>query len=188
MPLEGQVVILREQRREDIPLALGLRNDLDTQAWSQILPPAYTEPMLRKQFEAGEFSREPTMARFIIEAKASGEAAGMVVYSALKPRFEATYGITVARAFWGQGVALDAQETLLRFLFVDLGLRVVRLWTHSTNPRMMGLAEKSGFRVAFRQRQSVVYRGQLADTVNMDILREEFFALHPELVDTLPSI
>ena len=39
MPLEGKKVRLREVRESDLPLLVSLRNDLDTQGWSQTLPP-----------------------------------------------------------------------------------------------------------------------------------------------------
>lgn len=188
MALTGKTIILREIRPDDIPHMTALRNDLDTQAWSRALPPDFTDEMIRKQIEGREFSYDPDMARFAIEHKATGQFAGYVSYSNLERRFAATYGIMIDKAFWGKGVALEAQEMLLHFLFMELGVRVVRLWTHSGNPRMIGLAQKSGFQIAFRQRESIFKDGKLLDNVSMDILREEYFARHPELADTLPGI
>jgi ribosomal-protein-alanine N-acetyltransferase len=106
----------------------------------------------------------------------------------LEPRHAATVGVMVGKEFWGKGVAHDAQEVILRFLFLELGLRVVRLWTHSGNPRAIGLAEKAGFKVAIRQREAIYKGGELLDNVGMDLLREEYFVLHPDLVDTLPLL
>jgi RimJ/RimL family protein N-acetyltransferase len=94
----------------------------------------------------------------------------------------------VEKKFWGTGFAMDAQETLLKFLFVELGLRVIRLFTHSGNPRTVRLAEKAGFKVAARQRQSIFKSGELYDNIVMDLLREEFFTLHSQLVDNLPPL
>ena len=65
--------------------------------------------------------------------KETGEAAGSILYSSLVSRWEATMGIMLAKEFWGTGAAFDASEVLLRFMFVELGLRVVRLWTQSGN-------------------------------------------------------
>jgi RimJ/RimL family protein N-acetyltransferase len=188
MPLEGEIVTLREERPEDMAPLTALRNDLDTQAWSITLPPDYTELMLHKRHEAREFSFDRDDGRFIIVHKETGEVAGYVGYSGLEPRFSAMIGIMVSKPFWGTGVALDTQETLLRFLFLELGLRVVRLWTHSGNPRAIGLAEKSGFKVSLRQRESIFKNGQRYDNIGMDLLREEYFERHPELVDNLPPI
>jgi RimJ/RimL family protein N-acetyltransferase len=188
MGLEGRLVTLREERPEDMPLLMALRNDLETQAWSKTLPPDYTEPMYRKRFEERSFSFDRSDGRFIIEDKASHQFAGTISYTSLEQRFATTIGIMVAKPFWGSGIAGDAQDVLLKFLFSELGLRVVRIWTHSGNPRAVRLAEKAGFKVSCRMRQAVYKNGELYDNLIMDLLREEYYALHPELVDRLPAL
>jgi RimJ/RimL family protein N-acetyltransferase len=188
MPLEGDLVILREERREDLDFFRELRNDLDTQAWSKTLPPDFTEPMYTKRFEAREFSYDPKEGRFTIVRKDTGERAGYVSYTGLERRFAATMGIIIDKACWGTGIALDAQEVLLKFLFVELGLRVVRLWTHSGNPHAVRLAERSGFQVSGRMRESIFKGGECYDTLIMDLLREEYFARYPELSDHLSPL
>ena len=188
MPLEGERVLLREERPSDLATLLALRNDLETQGWNKALPPAYTLEMYRRRHEAAEFSYDPREARFTIEEKATAEVVGTVGYTGLEPRLSASIGIMLARHFWGKGYALEAQELLLRFLFTELGLRVVRLWTHSGNPRAVGLAEKSGFRVAVRLREAVYKGGLLVDTLMMDLTREEYFQRHPESEDGLPQL
>jgi RimJ/RimL family protein N-acetyltransferase len=187
MPLEGEMVILREERAEDMALLVALRNDLDTQAWSRTLPPDYTERMYMKRFEKREYSYSPEEGRFIIELKDGGDFAGTISYTGLEPRWCATIGIMVPKSFWGGGVALDATEALLAFLFQELGLRVVRLFTHSGNPRAVKLAEKSGFKMSVRQREAIFKSGELYDNLVMDILREEYFVRHPDLEDQLPT-
>jgi RimJ/RimL family protein N-acetyltransferase len=188
MPLEGEVVYLREQRREDLPGLVALRNDMDTQAWSKSLPPDYTDVMYAKRYEAREFSYDRSEGQFSIVHKETGAWVGFIGYTHLEPRFSASIGIAVGKEFWGTGAALDAQEVLLKFAFTELGLRVVRIWTHSGNPQAVRLAEKSGFQVSARQRQSIIKGGELLDNLVVDLLREEYFQLHPELVDTLPGI
>jgi len=188
MPLEGALVILREETREDQDFLRALRNDLATQAWNKTLPPDYTEPMYVKRFEAREFSYDPEQARFIIVHKETGERAGTVSYSSLERRWAAEIGIIVHPRFWASGVSFDAQELLLRFLFVELGLRVARIWTHSGNPHAVALAERSGFRLSGRLRQAGYKAGEMTDTLMLDLLRGEYFARHPELVDALPPV
>lgn len=181
MPLDGEKVLLREMRETDIPLLREMRNDLETQAWNKTLPPNFSDIVFRKRLEARKFSYDPDMAGFIIEVKETSEAVGVIDYSGLERRHSATYGIMLKKDYFGKGYAFDAQECLLRFLFCELGCQVVRLWTHSGNPRMIGLAQKSGFQVAFRQREAVLKEGQLFENVNMDLLTEEYFERHPEL-------
>jgi RimJ/RimL family protein N-acetyltransferase len=179
MPLEGKLVILREEQREDLDFLRALRNDLETQAWSKTLPPDYTEVMLAKRFEAREFSFDPELGKFIILDKETGERAGSISYSDLERRFAATLGVMMAKKFWGTGLA---------FVFVDLGVRVARIWTHSGNPRAIELAKKSGFQVSGRLREAVYKNGRLLDSIIADLLREEYFARHPELEDGLPPL
>ena len=188
MPLEGELVILREEQPEDMPRLAALRNDLETQAWSKTLPPDYTDNMYMKRFQAREYSYDPQEGRFVMISRASGEFAGSISYTGLEPRWSAMIGVMVEKKYWGTGFALDAQETLLKFLFAELGLRVIRLYTHSGNPRAVGLAEKSGFKISARQRQAIYKNGELYDNLLMDLLREEYFALHPQLVDNLPPL
>ena len=188
MALQGNLTLLREERPEDLPFLVDLRNDLETQAWSQTLPPDYTLGMYAKRLESREFSYERDDGRFIIVEKESGAFVGSVVYSSVQSRWSATIGIMIAKSFWGGGYAIDALAVLLQFLFEELGLRVVRLWTHSGNPRAIGSAEKLGFQLSLRQRQAIFKNGQLFDNIGMDLLREEYYALHPELTDHLPAL
>ncbi len=187
MALEGTLVILREERREDQKLFADLRNDLDTQAWNQTLPPSYTEEMHVKRFDAMEFSYEHTRARLAIVSKETGALAGYISYTGLQPRLSASIGLVVAKPFWGTRIALDAQEVLLGFLFQELGVRVVHLWTNSGNPRAAALAEKSGFRISARIREATYKNGRLLDTLVMSLTREEYGGRHVAFQDTLPD-
>jgi len=117
MAIEGPNITLREERAEDLPLLVALRNDLETQAWGLALPPDFTLEMYRKRFQAREFSYARTDGRFIMVHKGSGEAIGYISYTGLVPRWEVTIGIMLSRAYWGQGLAFEAQELLLQFLF-----------------------------------------------------------------------
>jgi RimJ/RimL family protein N-acetyltransferase len=188
MPLEGQLVTLREQKRDDLAFLMSLQNDMQTQAWSLALPPDFTDNMYEKRYEAREFSYDPDEARFVIVHKESGELVGQIQYSGLERRWSATIGIITGAKYWGSGAALDAQEVLLRFLFCELGLRVVRVFTHSGIPRAVGLAQKSGFQVSGRMRQAIIKSGGLHDNLVMDLLREEYFARHPDVSDSLPAL
>lgn len=185
MPLQGETIRLRELRREDYPLLVRLRNDLDTQGWSRTLPPDYTVGMYEQRFDGRPFEYRREWAIFVIEAVESGEAVGFCSYSNLRDRHDADIGIAVERSHWGSGAAEEATELLCWFLFVELGLQVVRLSTQSGNPRAVAAAERAGFREAVRFREAVFKAGSYHDNLEMDLLREEWYARHPELTDGL---
>ena len=188
MPLIGENVILREEQRDDLPHQVRLRNDLATQAWSKALPPDYTLEMYQKRYDKRDFSFDRDDGRFTIITKEEGEYVGHISYSDHEPRFSVTLGIVVDKKFWGTGLAYDAQETLLKFLFLELGVRVVRLWTQSGNTGAVKLAKRSGFQISGILRNTVYMRGKIYNTLVIDLLREEYFARHPELEDNLPIL
>ncbi len=141
--------------------------------------------MIEKRYGGRDFEYRRDSALFMIETIDDVATLGFISYNELIDRMEATIGIAVLRQHWGSGVTTEACQLLLGFLFEELGLKVVRLWTHSGNPRAVGSALKLGFTVAARHRQAIYKGGQYHDNVSMDLLREEWYALHPELEDTL---
>lgn len=185
MALDGDRVRLREVREDDLGMFMTLRNDLATQAWSRTLPPDYTMEMVRRRYWQRDFDYRRDSGIFVIEVRETGERAGMVSYSEVVDRMEATWGLAVERHLWGTGIAHDAADTLLRFLFQELGLRVVRLYTQTENERAVAAFGKLGFREAVRTPNAVFKAGRHADNLQMDLLREEWFALHPDLTDRL---
>lgn len=188
MALQGKSVILREEQEKDLPLLVALRNDLETQAWPKALPPDYTLSMYQKRFHSREFSFDRHEARMMIDFRETGETVGFLAFYGLRPRLKVTFGIAIAKKYWGKGLAFDAQETLLKFFFEELGVRVVRMNTHTGNPEMIKLGQRSGFRIATRQREAVFKSGMLFDSLTLDLLREEYYARHLELKDNLPEI
>ena len=185
MALEGDRVRLREIREDDLGMFVALRNELTTQAWSRTLPPDYTMEMIRRRYWERDFSYRRDSGIFVAEVKETGERAGMVTYSDVVDRMEATWGLSIEKRFWGTGIAHDAGDTLLRFLFEELGLRVVRLYTQTENERAVAAFRKLGFREAVRVPAAVFKAGRYADSLSMDLLREEWYALHPDLDDRL---
>ena len=187
MPLSGDLVSLREVREDDLPMFVRLRNELATQAWSRTLPTDYTAEMMRRRYLDRDFQYRRVDAIFVIEVHETGEAVGTISYTGLIDRMEARWGIAVDRSVWGSGAAADAGETLLRFLFLELGLKVVRLGTQTENERAVAAFSKLGFRPAVRVPLSVYKAGRHVENLFMDMLREEWFALHPrdhdEMVD-----
>jgi RimJ/RimL family protein N-acetyltransferase len=185
MPLEGERVLLRELREEDLEMFVRLRNDLATQAWSRTLPPDYTMEMIRRRYWDRDFSYRRDHGIFVVELKEDGSRAGMVSYSEVIDRMEAMWGVAIDQRHWGTGIAHDAGDTLLRFLFEELGLRVVRLYTQTENERAVAAFRKLGFREAVRTPNAVFKAGRHADNLAMDLLREEWYALHPGFTDRL---
>lgn len=171
--LEGKTIRLRPVKEEDYAYFADLKNNLFTQAWSQRLPPNFTPEKMRKRFQ--EANDRPNSAILAIETL-DGTLVGNINYHEGLPRFDATFGLALAREHWGKGFADEAQELVLEFLFRERGIQVVRLWTQSGFPWAVRAAEKLGFKVSIRFRENTIIDGAVRDTVYMDMLREEYFA------------
>lgn len=111
---------------------------------------------------------------FGIETR-EGKLVGYLNYHEDPPRFAATVGLSTGIGYWGKGYAKESMELILRFLYEERGVQVVRLWTWSGNERMIGLAKKLGFLTSATLRESSILKGKPFDTLMMDMLREEFF-------------
>jgi RimJ/RimL family protein N-acetyltransferase len=170
--LEGKLVRLRPVGDEDYEYFAGLKNNLFTQAWNQRLPMNFTPEKMKKRFQdANDKSNSAILA---IE-KVDGTLVGNINYSEGTPRFDATFGITMGKEHWGQGLGEEAQELILEFLFVERGIQIVRLWTQGGFPWAVKAAEKLGFKVMIRFRENTIIDGKMVDTIYMDLLREEYF-------------
>ena len=84
--------------------------------------------MYQQRFDAREFSFDRQDGRFMIDFRETGETVGYIGCYGFRPLHSAVMGIAVARKYWGKGLAFDAQEVLLKFLFDELGLRVVEYY------------------------------------------------------------
>lgn len=184
MPLESERLRLREIRESDYELMTELRNDLVTQGWSRTLPPDFTLPMIAKRYDEKEFSVRRNDATFIIEEKDTGLVVGNCGYSGLSDRQSTLIGIALVREAHGKGYAGEINEVLLHFLFEEMGLQTVGLWTHSGNVAAVASAERSGFRVSSRFREGIFKDGHHYDNLYMDMTREEYYSSR-SLVDRL---
>jgi RimJ/RimL family protein N-acetyltransferase len=170
--LRGNRVLLRPIKEDDYEYLAGLKNNMYTQAWNQRLPPNYTAEKIKKRFQ--EANDKPNSAILAVETL-DGALIGNINYSEGVPRFDATLGIVTGKEHWGKGLAEEAQELLLEFLFVERGVQVVRLWTQTGFPWAAKAAEKLGFKLMIRFRENTIIDGQVRDSLYMDILREEYF-------------
>jgi RimJ/RimL family protein N-acetyltransferase len=76
----------------------------------------------------------------------------------------------------GQGYGQDALQTLLGYLFDDLGLHKVRLFVLSTNQQAIACYERCGFQTEGTLRDHRFFAGRFHDFLAMAILAPEWRA------------
>lgn len=92
-------------------------------------------------------------------------------------------GIAIGdKSAWGQGFGREAFVLLLDYAFNLLNLHSVMLGVFSFNERAAASYRAIGFREIGRRRHARWIGGQPYDGILMDILEDEFRALHPSRV------
>ncbi|MDH5401384.1 MAG: GNAT family N-acetyltransferase [Candidatus Heimdallarchaeota archaeon] len=188
MPLEGKRIILRGLQKEDLQHQLLIRNNTDGQGIARNLPPVFTYEELEKAFNKKEFTIDHKFAAFTIIEKETNEYVGQISYTSYQPRISAEIGILIDENYWGKGYGYEAHEILLEFLFYRLGMRMIMWRTWEDNEGSWKLAQKSGYTITSRVRESIFINGKVSDLLRLQILRDEYFEKHPELQDNLPKL
>jgi len=119
---------------------------------------------------------DPTTLFFALELKDQDSFIGTVkagpidIYSAV-----ADLGIMIGeKAFWGRGLATDALSLLGRFLFEELSLRRLTAGSMASNPGMIRVFEKLGFKREGLFRQQDRLGDDYIDHIHLGCLRDEF--------------
>jgi [ribosomal protein S5]-alanine N-acetyltransferase len=88
----------------------------------------------------------------------------------------ASFGIALARAHWGKGIAATAGDLMLERAFVTLNLERIVAEVHASNERSLRLMARLGFVREGILRQHETYRGQKQDVILFGLLRAEYHA------------
>lgn len=83
-------------------------------------------------------------------------------------------GFTLARPFWGQGIAREALTHLLAYVFRDMNMHRVIATTDTRNERSRHLLEQLGFRREGHFRQSFWSKGEWCDEYQYALLQDEW--------------
>lgn len=83
-------------------------------------------------------------------------------------------GFAVGRGYWGQGLASEAVETLLRFAFEKLNLHRIEADVDPRNDRSLRLLERQGFQREGFLRERYHVGAETPDTVFLGLLRREW--------------
>jgi diamine N-acetyltransferase len=174
--IQGRKVLLRALEREDLVFLHRLQNDEEVMSWARSRPDHFiSAEALQKEYEE-ELKGGNTLRRtFIIVDRESGKPAG---WSSLGwwRLFNTTadFGIAMEKDFRGKGLGTEVLGLLTRLAFEQYNMHKVELFTRPDNRAMVGAAEKNGFKVEGRFRETLYFDGKYHDGLSMGLLREEF--------------
>jgi len=90
------------------------------------------------------------------------------------------------KEWWGKGIGTEVHRVLVDWGFRELGLDKVWADIKAENTAIIRVIEKLGFKVEGTLRQERLIAGRRIDIVRIGLLKEEFYAIHPELALTDP--
>ncbi len=175
--IQGKEVFLRALEREDLKLLHEMQNDEEVMQWARSRPDhMVTMEALEKEYE-DELKGENVLRKtFAIVHRKSGRVIGWASLRWWRPfHTTADFGIAIGdKGFRGKGIGTEVTRLLTELAFEQYNIHKVELFTRPDNQAMIRSAEKSGFRVEGKIRETVYFNGKYHDGVLMGVLREEF--------------
>lgn len=149
IPLETERLVIRRFQDADLDPFYSYRNDTDVakyQNWSIPFPREEAKERI-KEMKSVAPGAPGVMCQLAVELQATCEMVGDVAFwlDKREPR-RATIGCTLARAYWRQGLALEAVSRLLDYLFTEHNIHRVVADCDPDNTASFRLLERLGFR------------------------------------------
>ncbi len=174
--LRGKLVYLRGIERHDLKLLHQLENDEELMEWARFRPDnTVSMEELEKRYEDELKGNSPTRRTFAVVDKKTGKVAGWCSIRWWRAFYTtADVGLALAKEFRGKGIGAEVTRLLTGLAFDQYNMHKVELFTRADNQAMIRSAERNGFRVEGRIRETLYFNGKFHDGVQMGVLREEF--------------
>ena len=174
--LQGKLVYLRGIERDDLDLLHQLENDEEVMGWARFRPDhTVSREELEKRYEDELKGNSPTKRTFAVVYRETGKVVGWCSIRWWRPLVtSAEIGLALSKESRGKGIGTEVTRLLTELAFDQYNMHKVELFTRADNQGMIRSAEKSGFRVEGRLRETLYFDGKYHDGVQMGILRDEF--------------
>ena len=141
---------------------------------------------LEKEYE-GELKGESARRRtFVIVHKATQKVIGWASMRWWRPFCTtADIGVVIGdKRLRGKGIGSEVNMLLIKTAFEQYNMHKVELFTREDNKAAIRSAEKNGYKVEGRARQTVYFNDKFHDGVMMGLLREEYEKTKPKHSDS----
>lgn len=170
----GNLVNLREYRKEDVPMAQAYLNNPEIKRLlAPNIPFLYTLEDEYKWYEGQSAMKD--LYNFAIETKETGKYIGGCGINHLDwKNSTATIGIFIGDAdYWGKGYGTDAMKVLIRFIFEQMNIHKIKLNVYAFNERAIKSYQKIGFVHEGTLRQEIFKDGKYHDEWVMGMFASE---------------
>ncbi len=138
--------------------------------------PAETKNFVRRAIDLSK-DRPRQSFELAVIMQSTGKLIGGCGLTITLPKFKtAAIGYVLHRDFWGQGVATEAAQALVKFGFEQLGLHRIYATCDSLNPGSARVMQKCGMRFEGEFKEDMLIKGSWRDTKLYAILENEWRA------------
>jgi ribosomal-protein-alanine N-acetyltransferase len=179
MKIEGRGVVLRDVQKADMEYKVRWFNDLQVNRTLLLEDNLDLEETLKWFDEHGD---DDSRREFIIESK-QGKQIGItgLVHINYKHGTAECYCVIGEKTYWGKGIGTEVHTLLIDWGFKNLGLHKIWADIRAENVAIIKVIEKLGFKVEGTLREEKYIKCKRIDVVRIGLLRDEFYARHPEL-------
>jgi ribosomal-protein-alanine N-acetyltransferase len=165
--LEGRTVNLKVVEKEDLPLLLEWRNNLEFNGRYDPLPVQRSRAEFEKKYDSASSDQQ----HFFIEKK-DGSKIGYIGTHLFGGLLEVGYALVPAER--GRGYATEAVKIMVDYLFLSRDIVRIGSATHVENKASQKVLENAGFTREGTERKGMYVWGEWADVYVYSILREEW--------------
>jgi len=174
--LQGKQVYLRGLERADLRLLHKILNDEELTEWARFRPDhTISMDSLEKEYDQELKGDNSTRRTFVIVHRKVGKPVGWCSIRWWRPfHTTAVIGLAMEKRHRGKGIGTEVVGLLTALAFDQYNMHKVELFTRSDNQAMTRAAEKNGFRVEGKIRETLYFNGEFHDGLEMGVLRKEF--------------
>ena len=171
--LEGEVVMLRAVRREDVRrLHELLKTDLEVMTRASDRPPRpVTLDEMVASYEQTSEDDDDAWFAIVVDDEVVGECG---VHEVDHYQGTCHVGISLGRAYWSKGYGRDALRTLVDYAFRHLRMRKVSLEVLADDERAVRAYTAAGFVEEGRLREEAWFDGKARDVLRMAVLHSQW--------------
>lgn len=146
MRYAGEKIVLRDKQRTDVTNDYAWSTDEELCKLDAAKPTTLSFREATMLYEEELLYPPPRRQRFAIETMDGSHIGNCMLYDINTSRGKGELGIMIGdRRFWGKSYGTDAVNTLLKYVFTEMNLKMVYLHTLDWNVRAQKSFEKAGF-------------------------------------------
>ena len=174
---ETKRLALREIRLSDADEFFTIKSDAGLTAKYGREPHSNVEQTMKWiQSVIDSYEKKNALFWSIIDKRGGKLIGGFTIWNIDLESFCGELGYELHRSYWGQGIATEALQSILEYVFLEMGMNRIEACPLDENTPSKRLLEKFGFRYEGNLRQRIYFDGSFHDQLYYSLLKSEWMS------------